>query len=242
MPQGTVDVTSPTGNVLLDSLSSRRFAEVAASLGRVEMGAGQIMIGPHAPISAVYFPIAGMVSLVRNMSDGDAVEIGVVGREGLVGWPAVVSADMGSIVAIVQLPVVALRISAHALLRFVEHHPDFGQVLARSMQALFLQVAQNAACNQHHLAAQRLAKWLLMADDRSSVSPMALTHELLAMMLGMRRAGVTDAISALRAAGIVGGSNGRVVILDRFKLEAAACECYCAIQEEAQRLQQRPRK
>ena len=200
-----------------------------------------VLIEPHTAINTIYFPIGGMVSLVRQMADGDTAEIGAVGREGMIGWPAVISADMGSIIVVVQLPFTAYSLSAPVLLRFTEAHPEFGEVLARSMQALFLQVAQTAACNQHHSVARRLAKWLLMADDRSSAAPMALTHELLAMMLGIRRAGVTEAMSALKAAGVIEAGNGRVTILDRPKLEAAACECYAAIREELRRLQPPPR-
>lgn len=237
MSRGAVGVSQPTGNALLDSLQSPQFAEVAAGLSWVEIDRGHVLIGPHAVIDTVYFPIGGMVSLVRYMANGDAAEIGVLGREGVVGSPAAVSTDMGSIVAVVQLPVTAYSLSAPALLRFVEANPDFGQVLVRSMQALFLQVAQTAACNQHHTVAQRLAKWLLMANDRSSTSSMALTHERLAMMLGIRRAGVTEAMSSLRTAGALAGANGRVTILDRTKLEHTVCECYGVIQDEARRLQ-----
>ena len=236
MPFGAVDAMQPTGNGLLDSLPADQFARLAASLTRARMAQGATLLGPDLPISAVLFPIAGMVSLVRNMANGDPSEIGVIGREGVVGWPAILSADMGSIVAVVRLPLSAYSISPQALLRFVEAHPDFGQTLARATQALFLQVAQTAACNQHHDIAHRLAKWLLMADDRSNISPIAVTHELLAMMLGVRRAGVTEAMATLRAAGVVGGANGRVAILDRARLEEAACECYAVIRDEALRL------
>ncbi|MGZ3275918.1 MAG: Crp/Fnr family transcriptional regulator [Caulobacteraceae bacterium] len=241
MPSGAVEVGHPTGNELLDSLPLPVFAGLEHSLNRLEIRRGTVLISPFAAISTVYFPTGGMVSLVRGMANGDMVEIGVVGREGMVGWPALIAADMGSIVAIVQLSLTGFSVSTHALLRFVSANPDFGEVLARSMQALFLQVAQTAACNQHHTVAHRLAKWLLMADDRSSSSPMNLTHEFLAMMLGVRRAGVTDAISALKSAGIVESANGRVAILDRHKLERAVCECYGAIQAETERLRPRSR-
>lgn len=236
MPFGAVDLTQPTGSRLLDSAPAEAFAKLAPSLTRIRVNPGATVMGPHTPISAVLFPISGMVSLVRNMANGDPTEIGVVGREGVIGWPAVVAADMGSIVALVQSPLAAYGLSPQALQRFVEAYPEFGQCLARQTQALFLQVAQTAACNQHHDIAHRLAKWLLMADDRSDVSPLAVTHELMAMMLGVRRAGVTEAMATLRAAGVVGGANGRVSILDRARLEEAACECYAVIRDEARRL------
>jgi len=172
-----------------------------------------------------------MVSLLCTMANGDTVEVGVIGREGAVGLPAIVSVGMGSMTAAVQLPVTALCVSAKALLRFVALVPSFGQVLARAGLSLFLQVAQSAACNQHHLLAGRLAKWLLMADDRSGACALELTHEHLATLLGVRRAGITVAMSALKSAGVLQSANGRVSILDRAQLERSACECYGVIRE-----------
>jgi CRP-like cAMP-binding protein len=225
-----------TGNALLDALSPAQLETLSRDLTYVEAARREVLLSPHTPISAVFFPVRGMVSLVRNMADGAVIEIAVVGAEGMVGWPALLSADMGSIEAIVQLPMSGYRLAVSNLLRFVAVNPDFDEMVRRSFHATFLQVAQSAACNQHHGAAQRLAKWLLMADDRAGEAQMALTHEFLSMMLGVRRASVTEAISALRAAGIVKSDNGRVSILDRTALERRVCECYRVIQDEIRRL------
>jgi len=197
---------------------------------------GAVMIGARDVIETVFFPIGGMVSLFCTMANGDAIEVGVVGREGAIGLPALVSAGMGVITAAVQLPATAYCISARALLRFIALVPAFGQVLASAGQALFLQVAQSAACIQLHLLSNRLAKWLLMADDRSGAQAFGLTHEQLATLLGVRRAGVSEAMSVLKAAGVLESANGRVTILDRRQLERSACECYGVICEQTRRL------
>jgi len=236
MSRDGANLSQRTGNALLDALSPPQLEALLRDMSFVEASRREVLLSPHTPISAVYFQVRGMVSLVRNMADGAVIEIAVVGAEGMVGWPAMLSADMGSIEAIVQLPMSGFRLNVAGLLRFAGANPDFDEMVRRSFHATFLQVAQSAACNQHHGAAQRLAKWLLMADDRSGEPHMALTHEFLGMMLGVRRASVTEAISALRAAGIITSDNGRVSILDRSALERRVCECYGVIQDEIRRL------
>lgn len=234
------DLGQSKGNAILDALSPPMLDAISRDLTFVEIPRGEVLLSPHTPIGAVYFPVQGMISLMRNMSDGAAIEIGVIGREGMVGWPGVLSGDLGSIEAVVQLPFSGYRMTVGGLMRCAAANPDFEELMRRSFHVTFLQVTQAAACNQHHGAAQRLAKWLLMANDRSAEAHMNLTHEFLGMMLGVRRASITEAISALRSAGIIKSENGRVLILDRPALERRVCECYRVIQEEARRFMPPP--
>ncbi len=229
MPDRVDGISHPTGNALLNALSARELSLLRPSLSLMERPQGFVMIRSHEAIKTVFFPVQGMVSLFCVLANGDAVEVGVVGREGAVGLPALMSASMGAMTAIVQLPASGYGVNTRALLRFVALVPSFGQVLARAGQALFVQAAQSAACNRRHLLISRLAKWLLMADDRSSGHALDLTHEHLASSLGVRRAGVTEAISALKSSGALHGANGRITILDRPQLERSACECYRVI-------------
>ena len=181
------------------------------------------------PIDAVYFPISGMVSMVTNLSDGMQAEVGIVGREGADGIAIMFGSTSSFVESMVQIPGQAYRIEAQAFLREVDANPSLRDVILRSMEALQAQIMQTAACNGRHGLEQRLARWLLMASDRVDGRELPLTQELIAMMLGVHRPSITVTAGILQRAGLIRYTAGRITIVDRASLEAAACECYAAV-------------
>jgi CRP-like cAMP-binding protein len=192
--------------------------------------------GPSASSSHVYFPIGVVISLVTSMEDGTAVELATVGREGMVGLPVFLGTGSLPIQAFGQIPGEALRVTAEAFRAEIKRNGPLVQVLNRYMQALFIQVAQVAACNRVHLVEQRRARWLLQTHDRVGADQFLLTQEFLAQMLGVRRAGVSVAAGLLQKAGLIRYARGRITILDRPGQESAACECYRVVRREFDRL------
>ena len=199
------------------------------NLGRVSLSLRQGLYHPDVPIEAVYFPETGMISLVANMDDGMQAEVGVVGREGLLGVPLLQGVDTSFVEAMVQLPGTALRMGAREFRHELEVNAPFRMRLLRYSEALQAQVMQTAVCNGRHALEQRLARWLLMAHDRSAGDKLPLTQDLMAMMLGVHRPSVTVAAGTLQRAGLVRYSGGRLTVLDRPRLEAASCECYSLV-------------
>jgi CRP-like cAMP-binding protein len=188
------------------------------------------------PVEFVIFPTSGTVSIVVTMSDGATVEVGTVGREGMLGVQAVLGDDISLNDAMVQIPGRALRMPADILRAEAEASPQLRAVILRYVQAFLNSATQSAACNRAHLLEQRLARWLLTARDRAGSDRLLLTQEFIAMMLGVRRAGVTVAAISLQSAGLIRYAHGRITISDREGLEAVACECYEITRREYARL------
>jgi CRP-like cAMP-binding protein len=169
------------------------------------------------------------------------MEVGLIGREGAVGALSVLGTKAYAGGAIVQMPGSALRIRTDIAQSDGTICPQLRALLMRFIQALFAQIVQSAACNGRHKIQERMPRWLLMAHDRADTEVLPLSHELLAMMLGVRRAGVTHAVGALREARLIESRRGRIAILNRAGLEAAACECYQTVKDEYDRLLPRGR-
>ena len=224
------------GNQLLAGLSAQDFDRIRAHLEFVALSHRERLLKPDASAEYVYFPETGMVSLILSLEDGSVVEVGLVGREGLVGVLAGLGASRISGGAIVQMVGSAWRMKTDVLRREIGINPTLHQILLRYVQALFAQITQSTACNNRHTLAQRLARWLLMANDCADTDEVNLTHEFLSMMLGVRRPGVTTALRTLRDAGIITARHGHILIVDRKRLQAAACECYRTVKEEYDRL------
>jgi len=220
------------GNCLLDALAPDDMARLRPHLELVLLSQRQVLSEPRKLIEHAYFPRQGFVSLVQPMADKSMVEVGIIGREGFVGSPVLLGAGTSPVMAMVQAPGEALRISASVLRKEAADSGELSGLLLRYVQALHVQVTQTAACNGRHALAERLARWLLTAHDRVAGDDLPLTHEFLAMMLGMRRSGVTVAVGALKEAGLIDNGHARITILDRPGLEAAACECYRTVQGE----------
>jgi len=201
-------------------------AQIWPRLQAVELPFREVLHAPGKPIEAVYFPETGWVSMLTYLEDGDAAEVGLVGRDGMVGLPVRLGADHDDIEAMVQAPGTALQMTAQAFREELERLPALRTLLLRYALVHHGQVARTAACNGRHHIDQRLARWLLMAHDRAEGDEFPMTHEFLSMMLGLRRAGITVSAGALQKAGHIRYGGGRVRITDRPGLESVACECY----------------
>lgn len=224
--------SSPVANRLLASLPASAFAALRQDLEPVPLPLKQVLSAPGAPVAHVFFPESGMVSLVHPLEDGAQIEVGVIGREGFVGVPALLGADTSPTEAMVQIPGSGLRLAVAVFRDQLRQSQPLSDLLLRYAQALHVQVAQTAACNGRHVLPERLARWLLMARDRADSDELPLSHEFLSMMLGARRVGVTLALGALRTAGIIRNRHGKVTIVDRAALEEASCECYRSIKRQ----------
>lgn len=227
---------SDVRNRLLAGLPPDDFALLAGSLQPVALELEQVLQLPDELITAVHFPESGMVSMIAALEDGGLQEVGIVGSEGMVGLAVVLGADRSPIEALVQAGGTALLAPAVALRAAFDRSPAVRSALLRYMHAFHLQVAQTAACNGRHAVEERLARWLLMAHDRAGGDRFPMTQEFLAMMLGVRRAGVSVAAGILQRAGVIGYARGSITVVDRAGLEAASCDCYRAVRREFERL------
>jgi CRP-like cAMP-binding protein len=227
---------STVRNHLLSILPSDDFLRLAGALRPVELVLKQVLHEPDRPIEAVYFLEAGTASMIAPLGGGDALEVGLVGREGLVGLPVVLGTDVAVTEALIQVPGAALRLPAAALKEALAASPALKALSLRYVQAFHAQVTQTAACNGRHVLEERLARWLLMTHDRTDGDVLPMTQEFLSTMLGVRRAGVSVAASILQKAGVIGYAHGQITVLDRPGLETASCECYGAVRRHFARV------
>jgi CRP-like cAMP-binding protein len=219
-------ILSKPKNQLLTALPLEEYQRLVPHLHLVELSLRQVLYVTGDSIEYVYFPNQSLISLVTVMGDGATVETGVVGREGMVGVEVFLGNTIASTDAIVQGKDSALRMSATVLKAEFARGGMLQKLLLRYMQALFVLVSQSAACYRRHTTGERLARWLLMVSDRVESNELGLTQDFIAQMLGTRRAGVTIAAGELQKAGLIDYHRGKIVILDRARLEAVSCECY----------------
>lgn len=224
------------GNRLLDLLEPEQLARLRPHLVAETLDLGRSLQRRGKGVVSAVFPTSGMISIVASMRDGSSVEVGIAGREGMLGVEAVLGDDVSLNEAMVQIPGRALRLPVEVLRREAQADQRLRAVLLRFVQAYLNASTQSAACNRAHLLEQRLARWLLTARDRAGTDRLPLTHEFVAMMLGVRRAGVTVAAQSLQSAGLIQYAHGRITVADREGLETAACECYRVIKQEYARL------
>ncbi len=223
-------------NKLLSSLTSEDYEWISPHLTQVHLKSGDVLAEPEEPFSHVYFMETGVVS-VTNQVYGGIVEVGTVGNEGVAGLSAYLSGEGLPSRTFVQVPGTAQKVSARTFAAGVEERPRLRRLVNRYTQAYLIQVAQTAACNRAHNIDGRCARWLLMTHDRvGDVDTFPLTHQFLAYMLGVRRAGVTVAAGNLQKAGLIRYTRGKVTIVDRAGLEKAACDCYGIARSHMQRL------
>jgi len=225
-----------TSNRILNALSRPEFEELSEHLDPVNFSSGEILYRPEQPITHVYFPDRGTVSLVSTFEDGATVEVGMVGNEGMFGVCVFLGTVATPLLAQVQLPGHGLRMRADVLRREFLKGGQLQDLLLRYTQAFITQVAQTAACNRAHQMEGRLAKWLLMCGDRAQSKELRLTQEFIAQMLGTRRAGVSDTAYQFKEAGLISYRRGDMTIVDRAGLEALSCECYPLMKKEFARL------
>ena len=223
-------VAEPRSNALLRSLTNREYDLLRPFLEPVELPHHLILQQPAEKIEFAYFLNEGLASLVVLTSDGRSVEVAIVGKEGMVGTALAVGLGQEPCRAIMQMPGSGLRIKADVLEKALNISPELRLILNRYVLLQGLQVAQIAACNRLHAIEERLARWLLMCQDRVDSELLPVTHEFLAQMLGTGRPSVSLAAGNLQRAGLIENLRGTVKILDRSSLEGSACECYRAIQ------------
>jgi CRP-like cAMP-binding protein len=224
---------SVTNEILL-RLPRNEFEIVSAELSLVEMPTRDVLNEIGESIRHAYFVNSGMVSILSMMSGGKSVEVGLTGKEGFVGLPLVVGLSSSATRAVVQVAGFAFRLSAASLARALRKSPNLEKSLNRYSQHLILQASQIAACNRLHRVEQRMARWLLMSQDRIGGDIVPLTQEFLSHMLGTRRASVTVAAGALQTAGLVKYTRGSVTIVNRKQLQNAVCECYKILIRQSQ--------
>ncbi len=218
-------------NQLLASLPPDALASLLPRLTPVVLVSRQVICKPDEPIDAVYFPESGMFSLVDLLEDGMRAEVGVIGREGMLGMPLLARINTFFVEAQVQMPGTALRMTARDFGEEIEANSALRLLLLRYGEAMQAQVMQTAACNANHGLEQRLARWLLMAHDRAEGDELPLTQDFMALMLGVQRPSITVTAGILQRAGLIRYAAGRVTVLDRSSLEAAACECHGMVQQ-----------
>ena len=220
----------PVKNELLAALPRGAYLRLLPHLESVSLPLGTGLYNSGESIEHVYFPEDALISLVTHMRDGATVEVGLIGRDGMVGIPVLLGDDIAFEAAVVQIAGSALRMPSVAFKEALKkgRNPLLTRLLLYT-RVLMKQVAQTAACNSRHTIEKRLARWLLMCHDRVESDEIPLTQEYISNMLGMRRAGVSSAAICLQDEGFIRYSRGRISILRRDGLEEFACECYRAV-------------
>jgi CRP-like cAMP-binding protein len=217
-------------NVILLSLPDKEYNLLRPHLEPLDLPQYLILEDPGKKICCAYFLNDGMASLVALSRDGRSVEVGIVGKEGMVGISLMAGLQQGPFRAIMQMAGTGMRIRAEVFQDILQSAPNLRHQLSRFTLLHGMQVAQLAACNRLHEIGQRLSRWLLMCQDRMDSALLPLTHEFLAQMLGTGRPSVSLAAAALESAGLIENLRGTVKILNRKSLEHTACECYGVIQ------------
>lgn len=223
-------------NRLLQALDRSDLDFLTQHLEESHYASGAVLIEPNQKSEYVYFPSSCVVSIINTVAGGSTVEVGTVGNEGFVGLAIFLDADAIPSRTIVQVAGEMARLRSGKFRELVDRSAGFRRFLNRYTLAFLAQVSQTATCNRAHTIDQRCARWLLMTHDRVTSDTFNLTHEFLAFMLGVRRAGVTVAAGMLQKAGIITYKRGNITVLDRKGLEDASCECYRIVKTESERL------
>jgi CRP-like cAMP-binding protein len=221
----------PIHNEILLDMTPREFDLVRPHLQFVDLEQHRILYEPHRKLKFMYFPNRGVISLVVVLKTGKTVEAGIVGREGASGTALSAGLGTSAVREIVQISGEGFRIEREAFQKLLPAIPHLHKALNRYVVLLGMQISQTAACNRLHEIEQRLARWLLMAEDSAGTSMLGITHDFLATMLGTDRPSVTLAAGLLQKAGLIEYGRGAVKITNRAQLELFACECYSVIRD-----------
>jgi len=227
---------APEDNMLLALLSGRSATDAREALTPVELRFGDILHAAYQAQEYVYFPTAGIVSILYRMRSGASAEIALTGKTGMVGLAAYFEGDASTVNAIVQVPGQAYRMTARKMRALMLSEPTFRSVLSRYAQVVMTQMVQTAVCNRYHSTEQQLARWILHSIDLAESNEIRMTQQLLAEILGVRREGISAVANRLRANGIIDYGRGEIRILQRANLERIVCECYGVVVEETARL------
>jgi CRP-like cAMP-binding protein len=224
-------------NLILLGLPLQEGELISPKLEFVRLKTHQVLHEPGDSLKSAYFCDSGLVSILCVFPDGKSVEVGLVGKEGFVGVPLVAGFRTSATRAIAQIEATAFRVDGETLLALLRQCTHLERRLQQFSQLMAMQVTQIAACNRLHEVNERLARWLLMSADRVASNSLPLTQEFLAQMLGTRRSSVTVAAGMLQKAGLITHARGGVEIIDRPRLEEAACECYGIMQRQTKQWQ-----
>lgn len=226
----------PRENQLLARLPEDELRRLSLHLKRVSLPHKQVLDDVLQPIQHVYFPISATLSMLTVMENGTAIEVGTIGREGASGLTVLLGTTTSLHRLVAQIPGESLRITVEQLRREAQHQTQLHRLLLMYQMYFLAQTSQSVACNGLHPIQKRCCRWLLMTHDRTGSDLVPLTHEFLAMMLGVRRAGVTEVLKSLNDQGLVDCRRGQITIVNRQGLEALSCECYRVVTEHYQRL------
>lgn len=202
----------------------------------VDLPLGKILCESGIKMPYVYFPTTAIISILHELENGSVSEVAAVGNEGLVGFSIFLSGETTSSTAMVKIAGIGYRIKSNILLQEFNRSTLLMNLLLRYTQAVMTQMTQTAVCNRHHLLEQQLCRFLLTNLDRLPSNEMAMTQDLIARSIGVRREGVTEAALKLQADGLIKYSRGHITILNRSKLESRSCECYKVVKNEYDRL------
>ena len=227
MTPASLKSTAP-GNHLINLLPKKDRLRLMAACDLVDLPLAQVLSDPGKPTQYVYFPTAGFISLIAVVKGSPGVEVGMVGREGMLGVQLALGVATAPLHALVQGQGKALRISTKAFKAELSASPALQGALLRYLYVLMAQLAESTACVRFHQIGPRLARWLLMTQDRSQASSFDVTQAFLAYMLGVRRVGISTAAGAFQKSGLISYSRGEMTVLNRKGLERAACGCYAA--------------
>ena len=226
----TVGAPTPI-NRLLAAVAKRDRDPILKTCEEVELVFGDVLSEPDQPIRHVYFPTTSFISLITPKGATESLEVGLVGNEGVFGITLVLGIDTSPLKGLVQGGGLAMRMGVTQFRRASREIPSFGRVVHAYLYVLMAQIAQTAACGRFHQLEARLARWILMTHDRAGSDTFPLTHVFLAQMLGVRRAGVTEAAGTVQKRGFIQYRRGVMQVLNRPALEAIACPCYDAFNE-----------
>jgi CRP-like cAMP-binding protein len=229
---------APLENWLLAALPRKDYQRLLPRLEPVALAFQQVLFRAGQAPPFVYFPQDCVLSLAVPMADGTAVEFGAVGPEGMAGLPVFLDTEVSHGICRTQVPGRAMRLPAEAFREAARGDGPLPRLLRRYAHYLLVQVSQSLACNRLHAGAERLSRWLLMVQDGVGADQFPLTQEVMARMLGLRRPTVSLLAGALQKAGLIRYRRGKLTVLDRAGLEAAACDCYASVRGELERLLQ----
>jgi len=224
------------GNRLLARLPPEELERLLPHMEHVSFALGEVIYESGGRQSYIYFPTTAIISLLYLMENGSSAEMGVAGKEGLVGIALFMGGDTVPNRAVVQSAGAGFRMKTKVLKDEFARGGTFQRLLLRYTQALMTQMSQTAVCNRLHTVEQQLCRWLLLSRDRLDSDELVMTQELIANMLGVRREGVTHAAGRLQENRLISYVRGRITVLDRRGLETAVCECYRVVKDEYDRL------
>ena len=229
-------IPDPTRNRLVQLATSEAALKFRRNLVPVEMRFGDILHHAGVDQHYVYFPTTAVVSVLYLMSSGASAEIGLIGKDGLVGIAAALGTERSTTRAMVQVAGHGARALATDVQKLISADPTFRLLLHRYVQVMLAQATQTAVCNRYHTTLQQLCRWILHSVDLSGSDEIVMTQQLMAEMLGVRREGISVVAAQLRSRGLIEYTRGHMRLLDRNGIEEQACECYAAVVQEMARL------